>query len=100
MSRQHVVGHHRLLDSRLPAVFGGFDRYESSTGFEATENRVECTMEGDEKQCWQEGPMETFDGVEAAEEERNVKESGPDRIDDAFQPPAARSEAGRGSPRG
>ena len=44
--------------------------------------------------------METFDGEEAAEEERNVKESGPDRIDDAFQPPAARSEAGRGSPRG
>ena len=37
--------------------------------------------------------METFDGVEAAEEERNVKESGPDRIDDAFQPPAARSDA-------
>ena len=35
--------------------------------------------------------METFDSVEAAEEERNVKESGPDRIDDAFQPPAARS---------
>ena len=31
--------------------------------------------------------METFDGVaEAAEEERNVKESGPDCIDDAFQP--------------
>ena len=57
-------------------------------------------MEGDEKQSWQEGLMETFDGVEAAEEERNVKESGPDCIDDAFQPPAARSEAGRGSPRG
>ena len=43
-------------------------------------------MEGDKKQSWQEGLMETFDGVEAAEEERNVKESGPDRIDDAFQP--------------
>ena len=85
MSLQHVVGHHQLLDCRLPAVFRGFDRHESSTGIEATENRVECTMEGDEKQCWQEGPMETFDGVEAAEEERNVKESGPDRIDDAFQ---------------
>ena len=70
MSRQHVVGHHQLLDSRLPAIFGGFDRYESSTGFEATENRVECTMEGDEKQGWQEGPLETLDGVEAAEEGR------------------------------
>ena len=31
-------------------------------------------MEGDEKQGWQEGLMETFDGVEAAEEGRNVKE--------------------------
>ena len=56
-------------------------------------------MEGDEKQGWQEGLMETFDGVEAAEEGRNVKNQA-DRIDDAFQPPAAHSEAGRGSPRG
>ena len=29
-------------------------------------------MEGDEKQGWHVGPMETFDGVEAAEEGRNV----------------------------
>ena len=42
-------------------------------------------MEGDEKQCWQEGPMETFDGVQAAEEGRNVKNQA-DHIDDAFQP--------------
>ena len=42
-------------------------------------------MEGDEKQGWQEGPLETFDGVEAAEEGRNVKNQA-DRIDDAFQP--------------
>ena len=42
-------------------------------------------MEGDKKQGWQEDPMETFDGVEAAEEGQNVKESCPDCIDDAFQ---------------
>ena len=29
-------------------------------------------MEGDEKQGWQEGPMETLDGVEEAEEGQNV----------------------------
>ena len=47
-----------------------------SIGIKATENRVECTMEGDKKQGWQEGLMEIFDGVEAAEEGRNIKESG------------------------
>ena len=39
-------------------------------------------MEGNEKQSWQEGLMRTLNGVEAVEEEQNVKESGPDCIDD------------------
>ena len=57
-------------------------------------------MEGDEKQSWQEGLMETFDGVEVEEEERNVKESGPDRIDDAFQPHNLIPHGEMQSPRG
>ena len=54
-------------------------------------------MEGDEKQGWQEGPLETFDGVEAAEEGRNVKNQA-DRIDDAFQPHRSEGETvGKGA---
>ena len=41
--------------------------------------------------------METFDGVEAAEEGRNVKNQA-DRIDDAFQPHRSEGETvGKGA---